>query len=79
MDNIKLRTDKQLINDKRLSDFFKNYHAKIKELKEKENIDTDKKIEVVKEKKKRIKKSKKTSEPIVIIESNEDEKYIINI
>ena len=76
---IKLRSDKQLTNDKRLSEFFINYHAKIKELKIKENLDTNKKDEVVKEKKKRIKKSKKASEPIVIIESNEDEKYIINI
>jgi len=76
---IKLRSDKQLMNDKRLSDFFRNYHAKIKELKEKENINTDKKIEVVKEKKKRIKKSKKTSEPMVTIETNEDEKFLINI
>jgi hypothetical protein len=78
MDNIKLRSDKQLMNDKRLSEFFRNYHKKIKELKEKENIDTDKKTEVVKEKKKRVKKSKKTSEPVVIIESGE-EKYLINI
>jgi hypothetical protein len=79
MDNIKLRSDKQLMNDKRLSEFFRNYHKKIKELKEKENIDTDKKEEeVVKEKKKRVKKSKKTSEPVVIIESGE-EKYLINI
>jgi hypothetical protein len=78
MDNLtKIRTDKQLINDRRLSEFFKNYHAKIKELKQKENI--DKKVVVVKERKRKGRPSKKVSEPIVKIESNNDEKYLINI
>jgi hypothetical protein len=77
MDNLtKIRTDKQLINDRRLSEFFKNYHAKIKELKQKENI--DKKVVVVKETKLKPKgrPSKTKSEPIV---KTEEIKYLINI
>jgi hypothetical protein len=74
MDNLtKIRTDKQLINDRRLSEIFKNYHAKIKELKQKENI--DKKVVVVKERKKG-RPSKTKPEPIVKIE---EIKYLINI
>jgi hypothetical protein len=74
MDNLtKIRSEKQLSNDKRLSEFFKNYHSKIKELKQKENI--DKKVIVLKEKKKG-RPSKKVSEPIVKIE---EIKYLINI
>ncbi len=45
MDNlIKIRSDKQISNDKRLSDFFKNYHCKIKELKQTEDNYIDKKM-----------------------------------
>ena len=78
MDNLtKIRSEKQLSNDKRLSEFFKNYHSKIKELKQKENF--DKNVVVVKERKRKGRPSKKVSEPIVKIESNNDEKYLINI
>jgi hypothetical protein len=42
MDNLtKIRSEKQLSNDKRLSEFFKNYHSKIKELKQKEMTDQE--------------------------------------
>jgi hypothetical protein len=75
MDNLnKIRTDKQISNDKRLSDFFKNYHCKIKELKLTEDKNIDKKI-VIKEKKRKG-RPKKICDPIVVIE---EIKSIINI
>ena len=62
---IKERSEKQKDNDRRLSDFFKNYHAKIKEVNKKEILE---KVEKPTKKKKEKIKKKNDILPLVKIE-----------
>ena len=48
---IRERSQKQKDNDRRLSDFFKNYHAKIKEVNKKEILENVEDIKKVPKKK----------------------------
>ena len=64
---IRERTQNQLNNDKRLSEFFKKYHAKIKEINKKEIFEKVENIQKVPKKKKE-KISKKHDVPIIKIE-----------
>ena len=64
---IRERSQKQKDNDRRLSDFFKNYHAKIKEVNKKEILENVEDIKKVPKKKKE-KINKKNDLPLVKIE-----------
>ena len=63
----RMRSQRQLENDKRLSEFFKNYHAKIKEVNKKEILENVENIQKVPKKKKE-KINKKNDLPLVKIE-----------
>ena len=61
----RMRSQRQLENDKRLSEFFKNYHAKIKEVNKKEIFE---KVEKPRKSKKEKIKKKIDVLPLVKIE-----------
>ena len=63
---IKERTIKQLENDKRLSEFFRNYHKKIKKINKKEISENEDITKIPKKKKEKI--NKKIDIPLVKIE-----------
>ena len=65
---IRERSQKQKDNDRRLSDFFKNYHAKIKEVNKKEILENVENIQKLPKKKKKEKINKKHDVPIIKIE-----------
>ena len=64
----RMRSQKQLNNDKRLSEFFKNYHAKIKEINKIEIIENVENIQKHHKKKKEKIKKKVDILPLVKIE-----------
>jgi len=64
----RMRTQNQLNNDKRLSEFFKKYHAKIKEINKKEIFEKVENIQKVPKKKKEKMSKKNVILPLVKIE-----------